>query len=627
MVERPAGRFPAWGAVLALGVVFPAILSAHLEAQEPSPAQESATVADTVPVPLDTLQVVGSRVSGELPLRTRSVELLDRERIESLPARSVPELLEHALGVELLPRSDAQADLSIRGAGFEQVLVLVDGVRMNDPQTGHFALNLGIPLDEVERVEVLRGPASTQYGADAVGGVVNVVTRAGGGGSGASARVEGGSFSTARAGANAFHGAGVLRFRGGVEWSRSDGHREGTDHEILLARLRVGAPLAGGDAVVDGSFGLREFGAADFYAPFPSWEDTRARSLTLRWSGEVAPGLDVEPRFLLRSHDDDFILVRDDPGMYRNIHTSTQLGGEVVARYRPAAGVGVVAGVELFRNRLESTNLGDREEDRGAVFTEVALSGSGPVSFSAGVRADRHDAYGTFISPSVSAAYDVASPLRLRGSVGRSFRGGTFTERYYTDPVHQAREELDPERSWSSEVGADLSGPHGLTARTTLFLRSSSSLIDWALPAGVEEGEEPWETRNVDSAQFRGLELELSGLAPGELRWRGGVTLLSLRTEEEGDHRSKHLLRPMTEQLHFGVERSLGAGLSVSVRGSHERRKGEDSRLIWSNRAAVELPAGRLHLDLLNATDEEYLDVVGQPAAGRRVLAGYSLSW
>jgi hypothetical protein len=113
--------------------------------------------------------VLGSRVSAELPLRTRSVQVLDRPTLESLPARSVAEALRWATGWSLGSRSPAQTDLSIRGGSFEQVLVLVDGVRMSDPQTGHFDLDLAVPLDRVERIEILRGPASAQYGSDAWG--------------------------------------------------------------------------------------------------------------------------------------------------------------------------------------------------------------------------------------------------------------------------------------------------------------------------------------------------------------------------------------------------------------------------------------------------------------------------
>ena len=110
------------------------------------------------PTEMDTLRVQAvSRTNPNLPASTRSIQLLTAEEISSLPVRTISEALEWATGVEVLSRSPAQSDLSIRGASFEQVVVLVNGVRMSDPQTGHFDLDLAVPLESVERVEVLRG--------------------------------------------------------------------------------------------------------------------------------------------------------------------------------------------------------------------------------------------------------------------------------------------------------------------------------------------------------------------------------------------------------------------------------------------------------------------------------------
>src|SRR5690606_16014980 len=108
---------------------------------------------------------------------TRAVQVITADDIRRTPARTVAEVLAWTLGADVLSRSPAQTDLALRGGTFGQVLVLVDGVRMSDPQTGHFNLDLAVPLGEIERIEVLRGGASTTYGSDAMTGVVNVVTR------------------------------------------------------------------------------------------------------------------------------------------------------------------------------------------------------------------------------------------------------------------------------------------------------------------------------------------------------------------------------------------------------------------------------------------------------------------
>ena len=152
-------------------------------------------------VRLDTLRVdVASRTASGFPARSRVVQVLTEEDLRELPVRTVAEALQWMTAADLQPRSPAQTDLSLRGSTFEQVLVLVDGVRMSDPQTGHFDLDLTVPLDRVARIEVLAGPASALYGADALGGVVNVVTREGG--KRASGWFERGAFDTWRVGAS-----------------------------------------------------------------------------------------------------------------------------------------------------------------------------------------------------------------------------------------------------------------------------------------------------------------------------------------------------------------------------------------------------------------------------------------
>src|SRR5690606_3812326 len=133
----------------------------------PAAAQQGAAIA------LDSIHVsVGSRPTAALPAATRAVQVISADAIARAPARTVAELLEWALGADVQARSGAQADLALRGGTSEQVLVLVDDVRMSDAQTSHFDLDLAVPLAEIERIEILRGPATAVYGADAVGGVV-----------------------------------------------------------------------------------------------------------------------------------------------------------------------------------------------------------------------------------------------------------------------------------------------------------------------------------------------------------------------------------------------------------------------------------------------------------------------
>jgi vitamin B12 transporter len=573
------------------------------------------------PIPLDTLEVqVGSRVSSRLPVLTRSVQVLGREEIDLLPVRTLAGLLEWATGVEVLARSPAQSDLSLRGAGFEQVLVLVDGVRMSDPQTGHHDLNLAVPLDRVERVEILRGPASALHGADAVGGVVNVVTRQGE--VGPRGRVEGGSWGTGRMSASTgLGGMDGRSLRMGGELSRSDGHREGTDHEMAL--LHAGASLPLGEGNLSGSMGLarRDFGAQDFYAPYPSFERTRTYTGSLRWAGNRPAGVVLETGASFRRHTDDFTLIRDAPEIYRNRHASTQAGGDLSARWIAPGGVDLALGGELFRDRLQSNALGHRAEGRGAVFGEAVLGWGDVRMLALGLRGDWHESFGTFVSPSISGSWRAGAAFRARAAVGRSFRAPTWTERYYMDPVHVGRDDLEPERAWSGEVGADVFLGSAVRFSLTGFVRRAEDLIDWARPE--DEGAElPWETRNVSRATFRGIEADLTAPGPWGVGIMAGAALLSLRSEEATGYRSKYALRPLREQFTLGLERGLGGRASLGLHGLRGTRAGEEPFHRLDVRASVRQGAARLYLDAVNLLDASYPDVTGARAPGRALFVG-----
>ncbi len=567
-------------------------------------------------IPLDTLHIhVGSRVSSAIPALTRSIQLLSRETIEALPARTISDLLEMATGVDVMSRSPAQSDLSLRGAGFEQVVVLVNGVRMSDPQTGHFDLDLVVPLDQVERVEILRGSASALYGADAVGGVVNVVTR--GGGLGLNVRGEGGTWETARlsVGGGLGEPTGVA-VQGGGEVSRSDGHRTGTDYEIALAHASGRAPIAGGHAVLEVGYARRDFGARDFYAPFPSFEKTRTRTSSLRWG---ASGVDLGLSY--RSHDDEFILIRDDPSAFTNQHTSSQAGGEVLIRGGEMQGLNLAVGAEVYRDILESNNLGDHRETRWAIFGEAVVGRGGPGALTLGLREDWHEGFGTFISPSLSAAYSFRETVRVRAAAGRSFRAPTWTERYYSDPVNVGREDLDPEQAWSVEAGADLLRSSVRRLSITGFVRRATDLIDWArLRADGEDV--PWETRNVEEATFRGLEMDLAFAGPLGTSFSAGGMILSLSSEEAPGYRSKYALRPLKERINVGLSRTFHTGLAVNVRAQRGKREGEDLYHRVDLRTGYDFGSMTLYLDANNLFDAEYPDVTGARAPGRAFFMG-----
>jgi len=340
-------------------------------------AQQRTTMLDTVQV------TVSSRSAGT---GVRSEEVITREEIARLPARTIADVLDDALGVEIMGRSPAQADIAMRGSSTTQVLVLVDGVRVNDLQTEHANLDLAIPLADVERVEILRGSGSTLYGPDAAGGVVNIITAGhdGAAASRASLRAWGGSFGTGGASGSLADSVGDFAIQASAEHERSDGHRADTDYGVTQASLAAARALGSGRLRARAGLGVRSFGAADFYATYPSYERTRSATASLRYDFSPADRVRASLTASTRRHSDDYVLVRDDPSLYHNRHRSWQSGLEAIARVALTPGLVAAVGADASDARLSSERLGDREEKRGALFAEATLGGAGQARLAGG---------------------------------------------------------------------------------------------------------------------------------------------------------------------------------------------------------------------------------------------------
>ena len=136
-------------------------------------------LSDTSKSSMPEVIVQGMRLSDTLSNLNADVQLITRKQIEALPVQSVNELLMTVAGVDMRRRgpSGVQGDLTIDGSTFDQVLVLINGVKMIDPQTGHHMMNLPVPLEAIDHIEIIRGAAGRSYGVNALAGVINIITK------------------------------------------------------------------------------------------------------------------------------------------------------------------------------------------------------------------------------------------------------------------------------------------------------------------------------------------------------------------------------------------------------------------------------------------------------------------
>src|SRR5688572_1539679 len=447
-----------------------------------------------------TVVVTAAATPVELGSITRTMTIITREQIEALPAHTIADVLRLAPSVDVRARGImvVQTDFAIRGANFGQMLVLVDGVRLNDAQSGHHNGDIPVPLDAVERIEILQGPGSAIFGADAFGGTVNVITR----------RTAPASFQV-RGGADDYaSGSGQWSFeRGGasqmlsVAADRSSGFMYDRDFKNAIVRSRTSF----GRSTVSVSYLWRGFGANNFYGGnAPSREWTNQTLLAGEHALGTAAGWSWRLGESYRSHGDHFIFNQTNPALSDNQHRSHAVLA-TFAGSRPAAGGTASIGVEGGADWIRSTNLGNHATSRVSGFAEWRRPVAKTAQFDATLRVDGYDEFGASVSPSIGAGWWPAPRLRLRASVGRAFRVPTFTERYYSDPANLARADVGPETSWAGEAGADVLVGGGWLLQSTLFGREDHDVIDWLRPTTADR----WQTYNVRDVSTLGFEVGL----------------------------------------------------------------------------------------------------------------------
>jgi len=579
------------------------------------------------PTRLDSVTIVASRAQAGTAGRT--VDVITRDDISHSPAHNLSELLGARLSVDAFTRSPAQADVSIRGSTAEQVLILVDGVRMSDAQSAHYALDVGIPLSAIERIEILRGSGSALYGPDAIGGVINIVTRAADGGVANARPIEAvslydGTFGTFGVNGSGSTLAGATALTGDVQFDRSNGHRPDTDYRIFQTRIGANRSISAGERLTaSASVGVRDFGASDFYSPYASGERTGTTTGEAHWTRPLGRwSLDVGSS--TRLHTDRFVLVRDDPAIYENLHRSWQTGADATVRTDLSNIVSFVAGGSGEHDQLSSARLGGRREWRAAAFMEQAISVAPNLRLIAGERIDHASTYGNFFSPSITLSAVASPELALRASVARGFRAPTWTERYYVDPGNIGNPQVQPEKFVNTEVGGTYT-PHvasdiGLKWDAAVFTRGARDLIDWIRLENRTDL--PWRIANVGAADFRGIETTVSMSPTAGMSVALSASGTTFDDSEASGLAGKYALQPLTRQLSASTTIPLPARASISLNLVHARRAGETGYTTGAARLMLPVRYIRILVDGTNLANASWLDASGAMSQGRALFVG-----
>jgi len=567
-----------------------------------------------------TVVVTAAATPIELGSATRTLTVITRQQIEALPVHSIADVLRLASSIDVRARGErgTQTDFALRGATFGQMLMLVDGVRLNDAQSGHHNGDIPVPLDLVERIEVMYGPGSSLFGADAVGGTVNIVTRRE---SSESMAIEGGSFGLAAGRAQADVTRGSIRESAGLSFDRSDGFMYDRDFKTAILRSRTSFGERSGLSI---SYLWKEFGANNFYggnAPSREWTNQTLIAADHRF-GEVS-GWNINGQASYRTHGDRFVFNQTMPALSDNRHR-THAALASVSGSRSVAGGALTLGIEGGGDWIRSTNLGDHATSRVSGFGEWRQVVSG-VQLESALRVDSYNEFGTSWNPSVGAGWWASQSVRFRGSVARAFRVPTFTERYYSDPANLAREEVGPETSWAEEGGADILLPGGWLLQTSVFARQDDDVIDWLRASTADR----WRTYNIRDVSTLGFEVG------AQKTLRSGIFLHAQYTAIDVDAAtvdllSKYVLDYAPQSFAAAAAVPLPRGFRVAPRLEYRKRSRSTGT---SDYVLLDARVGRrinrnfdLFVDGTNLFDVSYQEIAGVPMPGAAVSVSLALS-
>jgi vitamin B12 transporter len=599
----------------------------------PAFASRAAAQATSESVPLDQVVVTATRTPMPASAVGSSAEVLSGEELAREQIGSLSGALAEFAGAPAFASGapGASTSLFLRGANSNQTLFLVDGLRLNDANTDYAVFLGGAGVSPADTIEIVRGPQSTLYGGEAVGGVVAVCLRPGAGAPAASVAAEGGSFGTVQGALRAEGARDAWAYNAWVQSGRTDNQRPnnaftGTSFALRLdwrmsAALTLGATWRG--------FVGRYGSPGDRFTNDPDNQDREQNQLaTVFAEYTLSPGW--TGRVLLGGQGRRFVSDNPTPGQPAQVTVVTNRRGVVDWQNTVALGGGhrLTAGLTAERSHTRNDGFGDidRSQRLLAFFAQDEWTPVANVFLTAGLRSDDHDTFGRATTGRATAAWlPLPGRLKLRASYGTAFRSPGFLDLYGRSAYYVGNPRLQPEhaRGWDAGIDAYLPQNRG-TLSATWFENQFRDLMvyDFSVFPGT--------TANVDRARTRGLELSARGRLGTAWTARLSYTYL----EADNLTGRTRLLRRPRHQLTAGVERTFGRGFRAGAAVVYVAKRRDVDALTFATVDPGNFTVARLYaawavndrltikLRVENLFDEHYEEVSGYPARGAGAFAG-----
>ncbi|MDR9419961.1 TonB-dependent receptor plug domain-containing protein [Gracilimonas sp.] len=640
---------------------------------------------------LDSIEVTASRISTNISESGKNVSVITQADIQQMPVQSVDDLLRSLPGININGRAGfgVQADVGVRGSTFSQVLFLLDNTPLNDPLTAHFNTNIPVSLSEIAQIELIRGPASSSFGADAVGGVVHIKTK-----TYMMKEIEASDQLDTRtnldisAGENALRiidaSAGIakknVRFSTSFRTANSDGEQfanpgflEGVSssetYNSYFDIMNLSAALAVNFAdnwnwyirsgIENRDFNARYFYTASIYDESTEQIDSRWAISTLTYDNEEhrteinASYRDVEDVFNFNSafgppnqHETGLLFLNGS-------HEYELNSGQLTSISESLNYMRFMIGGQFLNKQIESTDRGDHENSSWGVYGIHTMNYDFGLSVTSSLRLQFNPISDFSFLPQISAAYDLGT-LNFRTSIGRAIREGDFTERYISHQIPDltagrniGNPDLLPEESTTADFGFDWTPANNLRFSPTFFYRTSTNLIDY-VPTNsdnitnadnLQDDTEYLYASNISESDVYGIEF-ISGLSSkltSTTNLKTNVGYTYIKTTSDQNTVSRYIANHPSHQVSLDLSLNTGA-LSLQSQSKFNVRSELSADLIGgdvpdqyfvSNLKVAYKPFGQrfqFYTQILNLTDTQYQEILGAPMPGRWILGGVKYS-
>ena len=632
------------------------LFAAILMATTPTYSQDT-TVIKTID--LSAAEVTGTRAPLPADKAVRLVQVLDRQAIQASSAQSVNDLLKQVAGVDVRQRGvfGIQTDISVNGGTEDQLTVLINGINISNPHTGHLTFDLPVNIDDIERIEVIEGGASRVYGCQAFSGAINIVTRTDNDNH-LQAHAYGGSYGTAGANAGLTLTTSDFNNRLSGGYVRSDGGTYNDDFNKANAYWRGRYSSDHIQATIQAGLSTMNYGANTFYGTGSDSQYEENRRYLVSASAAYKGQVNIPVQLYWNRSLDHYVWMRANPEAYQNFHQTNVYGANAGANTTWALGKTAI-GIELRRENILSTRLGkelpegeqhkvpghnayykykDGRTNLGLYLEHNILIDNATISL--GLLANDNTAVtgGMRLYPGIDISWRLGQ-MKLFASFNQSLRTPTYTDLYYNGPGLEGNSQLKPEKSTDWHVGASFTA-EGFNTQVKAFYRKGTDMIDWV----KKTGETVYTTANSDIDNI-GAEMltsvDLARLLPSTpLRQ---LTLgycynfkHRVNTEQQASYASRltFLRHKLTATLQHNIFSHLDAQWNLTLKNRHgefdNAKTGQtqkygtfatlDLKLTWTR------PHYSLYLQANNLTDYAYYDFANIQQPGLWFMGGLKLN-